>query len=101
MIHNGITGRSPACLFIDAHAKVVYIYPKEERVMNVATMDEQTLKAILKAAIVEVLEERRDLVRDIVDEALEDAGLVAAIAEGEQTPIVSREDVFTALDTTV
>ncbi len=69
--------------------------------MNVATMDEQTLKAILKAAIVEVLEERRDLVRDIVDEALEDAGLVAAIAEGEQTPIVSREDVFTALDTTV
>lgn len=66
--------------------------------MNLATLDEQTLKTILKAALVEVLEERRDLVHDVIVEALEDIGLVAAIAEGEQTPIVSREAVFAVLN---
>ncbi len=74
------------------------VYGTEERIMNLATMDEQMLKTILKAAIVEVLEERRDLIRDVIDEALEDLGLEGAIAEGEQTSLVSREVVFTALD---
>ena len=66
--------------------------------MDLATMDEQILKGILKAAIVEAIEEHRDLIRDIVDEALEDAGLVAAIKEGLQTKPVDRADVLTPLD---
>jgi hypothetical protein len=66
--------------------------------VTVATMDEQTLKAILKAAIVEVLEERRDLVREIIEEALEDAGLIAAIDEGLETDSVNRSDIFPLLD---
>jgi len=61
-------------------------------------MDEQMLKALLKAAIVEVLEERRDLVREIIEEALEDAGLVGAIDEGLQSNTVSRTDIFSMLD---
>ncbi len=67
--------------------------------MSVATMDEQTLKTILKAAIVEVLEERRDLVRAIIEEALEDAGLVGAIDEGLRTGSVNRSDILAVLDT--
>lgn len=66
--------------------------------MNMASIDEQTLKTILKAAIVEVLEERRDLVREIIEETLEEAGLVAAIDEGLQTETVSKTDIFSLLD---
>jgi hypothetical protein len=66
--------------------------------MNMESIDEQTLKTILKAAIVEVLEERRDLVREIIEEALEEAGLVAAIDEGLRTETVSRTDIFSLLD---
>jgi hypothetical protein len=36
----------------------------------------------------EVLEERKDLVRDLPEEALEDIGLVRAIEAGEQTGTV-------------
>jgi hypothetical protein len=45
-----------------------------------------------------VLEERRDLVRDVIEEALEDWGLARAIEEGEQTYIVARETIFTILN---
>lgn len=61
-------------------------------------MHEQTLKTILKAAIAEVLAERRDLVRAIVEEALEDAGLVAAIDEGLGTGAVNRSEILSLLD---
>lgn len=63
-----------------------------------ATIDEERLKDLFKAAIVEVFEERRDLVRDVVAEALEDIALVRAIDEGMQGPNVSREEVFRALE---
>ncbi len=67
--------------------------------MSIAAMDEQTLKTILKAAIVEVLEERPDLLRAIIEEALEDAGLVAAIDEGLRTGPLDRADILAVLDT--
>ena len=52
------------------------------------------LKADIKAAVVEVLHEHPDLVREAVEEALEDAGLLRAIAEGRRSPYVSRNQVF-------
>ncbi len=63
-----------------------------------ATIDEKRLKDLFKAAIVEVFEERRDLVRDVVAEALEDIALVRAIDEGAQGANVSREEVFKVLE---
>ena len=48
------------------------------------TIDETTLKDLFKAAAVEALHEHRDLVKDIVEEALEDIGLTRAIDEGIQ-----------------
>ncbi len=57
-------------------------------------VEEARLKDLLKAAIVEVLEERKDLVRDLVEEALEDIGLAHAIKEGQSTGTVNREEVF-------
>ncbi len=61
-------------------------------------VDERRLKELLKAAIVEVLEERRDLLRDIVDEAIEDAALARAIEEAESTASIGRDEVFNLLE---
>ncbi len=54
-------------------------------------------KKLLKAAVVEVLEERRDLVSDAVAEVVEDIAMVRAIREGALSENISREEVFRAL----
>jgi len=59
---------------------------------------DERLKEVFKSAIVEVLQERRDLVREILDEIVEDIAFSKAIAEGEQTTRVSRESVFEVLE---
>ena len=46
----------------------------------------------------EVLEERRELVKEIVEEAMEDIALARAIDEGIDTKAISRDEVFTILD---
>lgn len=66
--------------------------------MSSTSIDEAQLKAALKAAIVEILEERKDLVRDLVEDVLEDIALARAIEEGEQSELVSRDEVFKALE---
>lgn len=63
-----------------------------------ASLEEDRLKELLKAAIVEVLEERRELVVDLFEEALEDVAMTRAIQEGERTPLVGREEIFRILD---
>ena len=57
-------------------------------------IDEIQLKALFKSALVEVMEERRDLIRDAVEEALEEIALSRAIQEGESSETVSRDEVF-------
>lgn len=61
------------------------------------TKDDIKLKELLKAAVVEVLEERKDLVSEAVAEAVEDLALVRAIREGSQSRNVSRAEVLKAL----
>jgi hypothetical protein len=60
-------------------------------------IDEERLKILLKEALVEVLDQRRDWFAEVVTDALEDAALLAAIKEGETTEFVSRDDVFALL----
>ena len=55
------------------------------------------LKEVFKSAIVEVLQERQELVREILGDIIEDIAFSKAIAEGEQTPRVSRDAVFEVL----
>lgn len=50
--------------------------------MATQSTDEERLKEVVKSALVEVLEERKDLVREVIEEALEDAALARAIEEG-------------------
>lgn len=66
--------------------------------MSNVSVEEDRLKELLKAALVEVLEERGDLVRELVAEAVEDMAMVRALEEGEQSPRISREDVFRILE---
>ncbi len=68
-----------------------------EATMTVTLSDETRLKALLKEALVEVLEQRRDWFSALMAEALEDSAFVQAIKEGEATEIVSRDEIFALL----
>jgi hypothetical protein len=72
-----------------------------EATMNVASFDENQFKDALKAAIIEVLEERRDLVRDVLEEAIEEIAFMRASEEGERSAVVDRKEVFQFLDSHV
>ena len=63
-----------------------------------ASIDEAKLKELLKSALVEVLEERREFVKEIFEEAIEEIALTRAIKEGLATEASSREEVFELLD---
>ena len=62
------------------------------------SIDEAKLKDLLKAAVVEALHEHRDLVKDILEEAIEDIALGRAIDEGLRSEYVPREEVFAILE---
>ncbi len=66
--------------------------------MSSIVIDDQTLKGLLKEALVEVLQERPGLLRDMLAEAVEDLGLARAIREGENTPEVGMDAVMEALE---
>ena len=63
------------------------------------SVNETQLKEMLKSAIAEVLEEQRDFVKEIVEEAIEDIGLARAIEEGVAGEDVHRSKVFSILET--
>ncbi|HAT14748.1 MAG TPA: hypothetical protein DDZ60_00430 [Planktothrix sp. UBA10369] len=62
------------------------------------TLDETKLKELFKAAIVEVLQEQKEVFSDLLAEAIEDIALENAIKEGENTETVSREEIFKLLN---
>ena len=62
------------------------------------TVSEQQLKELVKTAIVEVPEERSDLIRDIVEGGLEDIGMTKAIQQSEDSDLVPRKEVFEMLE---
>jgi len=62
------------------------------------SINQDQLKDLIKAALAEALEERRDLLHEVVEEALEDVALVRAIEEGESTDLIGREEVLKLLE---
>jgi len=71
---------------------------KEQQVtMPEIFLGEGRIKELLKEAVLEVLEERRDLIYDALAEAMEDFALAKAIQEGESSESVTREQVFQTL----
>jgi len=61
-------------------------------------IEERRIKALLKTAVVEVLEERHDLLRDAMKESLEDMAMLKAIQEGEKSRLTARKKIFQRLD---
>ncbi len=66
--------------------------------MGSTTIDDGKLKALLKQALIELLEEKNELLYDAIAEVVEDIGLAKAIREAEASPLVSREKVFEVLE---
>jgi len=65
------------------------------------TLNADQLKEIFKSAIVELLRENREEVRDLLTEIVEDIAMERAIVEGETTELVSRESIFRLLEADV
>jgi len=65
--------------------------------MSALSTEDKHLKDLLKQAMLELLEERRELFSEIFAEAIEDAGLVNAIKEGQAGYNVSKKDVVKIL----
>jgi dsDNA-specific endonuclease/ATPase MutS2 len=68
--------------------------------MDTSLMDSLEIKKLFKQAIVEVLQERKDLFADVFVEAMEEVALAKAIEEGEATEPVSRDEIFQILSET-
>jgi hypothetical protein len=63
-----------------------------------SSLSETQIKDLVKTAILEIFQERRDLLQDLVAEALEDLALVKAIDEGKDSESASRETIFSLLE---
>lgn len=62
--------------------------------MTNPSLSETELKNLIKAAILEIFQERRDLFQDIISEALEGMVLVKAIDAGKDSETVSKETLL-------
>ena len=60
--------------------------------------DSVKLKELFKQAIIEAMEEKKDVVHDLLVEAMEDLAMIRAIEQGEETEPVSRDEVFSILE---
>jgi hypothetical protein len=65
--------------------------------MNLS-IDEQVAKELFKQAMIELLEERRDLFYDLFVEVIEDTILVNAIREGESSETIGRKEISRILE---
>ncbi|MGG6270377.1 hypothetical protein ACQ4M3_35555 [Leptolyngbya sp. AN03gr2] len=65
--------------------------------MSEMRLDSNQLKAVLKSAIVELLQENRQEISDLLAEIIEDIAMERAIKESETTKPVSREAIFRLL----
>ena len=61
-------------------------------------IDDGKLKQLLKEALIEAIEEKRDLFYDLIVDAVEDIATVRAIQEGEDTETISKQEVFNILE---
>ena len=61
-------------------------------------IDEKELKNLVKSALAEALEEQRALVKEIVEEAIEEIALARAIDEGLASKPATREEIFHILE---
>ena len=62
-----------------------------------ALIDDNKIKNLFKQAIIEAIEEKKEVVHDIFMEAMEDLAMVRAIEEGESSGDATRDEIFDIL----
>jgi len=65
--------------------------------MTELTLDKPEFKQLLKATIRELIQEEREMFSELLVEALEDIAMEKAIKEGENSEVVSRDEIFKML----
>jgi hypothetical protein len=60
-------------------------------------LEERRIKKLIKDAVIELFDERHDLLRDALRESLEDMAMLKAIREGEKSPLTPRNKIFRRL----
>ena len=85
-----IASREPVRGVIDLARRIAFCF-------RMTVVEERRLKVLLKDAVVEVFQERHDLLRDALQESLEDVAMLRAIREGEKSRLTSREKIFQRL----
>ena len=63
-------------------------------------IDDERIKELFKQAIIETIEERKDIVHELLMEVMNDLAMIRAIEEGENSGNVGREEIFDILDGT-
>ena len=61
-------------------------------------IDDGKLKQLLKEALIEAIEEKRNLFYDLIVDAVEEIAIVRAIQEGEDTETISKQEIFNILE---
>ena len=69
--------------------------------MSTLSIEELHLKDLLKEAILELMQERRDDLEEILAEVVEDLALAKAIEEGESTETVDKTEILRILGPSV
>ncbi|MFU8789604.1 MAG: hypothetical protein ACNA7G_11285 [Methylobacter sp.] len=65
--------------------------------MELSISDEKT-KELLTEIVVQLVKTKRDVLYEIILEALDEVGLANAITEGRKQEFVSEEDIFAILE---
>ena len=65
--------------------------------MTSTALDDNRMKELLKEALVELLQERREDFRDLLIEVVEDLAMVRATEEGSERAVVGRDEVMQVL----
>jgi hypothetical protein len=71
-------------------------YPQDSH-MELSISDEKT-KELLTEVVIDLLKTKRNVMREIMLEALEEVGLANAIAEGRKDEFVSEDEILSILD---
>jgi hypothetical protein len=66
--------------------------------MSMPLSDKEAIKQLFKEALVELLEEERELVYGVFAEVLEDLALAEAVREGQRSGLATRDEVVDILE---
>jgi len=61
-------------------------------------IDDRKIKDLFKQAIIEAIEEKKEVVYDLLFEVMEDIAMVRAIQDGEDSGPASRDDIFQIIE---